>query len=88
MFDQLKKLQELKKMQDSFKEEKLTVEKKGVSVTINGNFEAEEIKLNKDLSIEEQQEVLKQCLNEAKDSIQKSLAKKMMSSGLGAGFGF
>jgi len=88
MFDQLKKLQELKKMQDSFKEERASVEKKGVSVLINGNFEVVEIKLNEDLSTEEQQEVLKQCFNEAKDNIQKSLAKKMMSSGLGSGFGF
>jgi len=75
-------------MQDSFKEERASVEKKGVSVLINGNFEVVEIKLNEDLSTEEQQEVLKQCFNEAKDNIQKSLAKKMMSSGLGSGFGF
>lgn len=82
MFDNLKKLHELKKMQDEFKKEKLTVEKNGVSVTMNGNFEVEEIKLNQGLSIEDQQNTLKQALNEARESIQKTLGQKMMSSGI------
>ena len=46
VFDQLKKIAELKKLQDSFKQEKMTVEKRGVTVTMNGNFEVEDIKLN------------------------------------------
>ena len=83
MLDQFKKLNELKKMQDSFKKEKLTVEKSGVSVTINGNMEVEEIKLNPELSVSEQQDILKKCLNEAHESIQKTLAKSLMSSGFG-----
>jgi DNA-binding protein YbaB len=83
MFDNLKKLAELKKMQDSFKKEKLTIEKNGVSVTINGNMEIEEVKLNSELSLEEQQNVVKQCFNEAKESIQKTLAKSLMGAGLG-----
>jgi len=82
MFDQFKKLAELKKMQDEFKKEKLTVEKRGVSVTINGNFEVEDIKLSTELGVEDQQGVLKQCLNEAREKIQKTLAQKMMSSGI------
>ena len=82
MFDQFKKLAELKKMQDSFKKEKLTVEKKGVLVTMNGNFEVEEIKLNPELGLEDQQNVLKEALNEARENIQKTLAKTLMNSGL------
>lgn len=81
IFDNLKKIAELKKLQDSFKKEKLTVEKNGVSVTMNGNFEVEEIKLNASLEASEQAEVLKKCLNEARESIQKKLAQSMMSSG-------
>lgn len=84
MFDNLKKLAELKKMQDSFKKERATTEKGGVSVTLNGNLEVEEIKLNPELSIEEQERILKECLNEAKENMQKNLAKSLM----GAGFGF
>jgi DNA-binding protein YbaB len=53
-----------------------------VSVTINGNLEVEEIKLSPDLGNEDQQEILKQCLNEAREKIQKTLAQKMMASGL------
>ena len=83
MFDNIKKLNELRKMQDEFKREKLTFEDRGVSVTMNGNFEVEEIKLNPELSIEDQQEVVKQCLNKVREDIQKTLAKKMMASGIG-----
>lgn len=83
MFDQLKKIQELKKIQDSFKKEKMTVEKRGVSVTLNGNFEVEDIKLSEELDLNQQAEILKQCLNEARENIQKTLAKTLMGSGLG-----
>jgi DNA-binding protein YbaB len=85
MFDQLKKIHELKKMQDAFKKEIITIEKRGVIVTMNGNMEVEEVKLNKDLNIEEQETALKQCLNEAKNEIQNKLAKIMgpMMGGLG-----
>ena len=82
MFDNFKKIAELKKMQDSFKQEKLIIEDKGVSVIMNGNFEVEEIKLNPELSIEDQQSTLKYCLNKAREDIQKTLAQKMMSSGI------
>jgi DNA-binding protein YbaB len=82
MLDQLKKIAELKKMQDSFKKEKETVEREGILVEINGNFEVENIRLNPELSMDRQQEVLKRCLNEARENIQKRLAKIMMSSGI------
>lgn len=50
---------------------------------MNGNFEVENIKLNPELSLDEQQEALKQCLNEARENIQKKLAQVMISSGIG-----
>lgn len=81
MFDQIKKLAELKKIQDSFKKELVAVEKNGIKVVMNGNFEVQEIVLNTNLSKEEQERNLVSCLNEAKDNIQKSLAKNLMSSG-------
>ena len=83
MLDQFKKIAELKKLQDSFKKEKITVEKRNVLVEMNGNFEVESIKLNPELSLPDQQETLKQCLNEAREDIQKKLAKVMMNSGIG-----
>lgn len=82
MFDQLKKIAELKKLQDSFKKEKMTVEDRGVSVTMNGNFEVEDVKLNPELNVDEQARVLKQNLNKVREDIQKNLAKMMMNSGI------
>ena len=82
MLDQFKKMAELKKLQDSFKKERITIEKRGVSVEMNGNFEVENIKLNPELGLEDQQETLKKCLNEAREDIQKRLAKSLMASGL------
>ena len=83
VFDQIKKIAELKKLQDSFKKERVIMEKRGVSVTMNGSFEIEEIKLNSELGLEDQQNVLKQCLNEAREDVQKKMAKIMMASGIG-----
>jgi DNA-binding protein YbaB len=82
IFDNLKKIAELKKLQDSFKKESATIEKNGVLVVMNGNFEVEEIKLNSELSIEVQQDALKKCLNEAREEIQKRMAKNLMNSGI------
>ena len=81
MFDNLKKMQELKKMQDGFKQERETVQKRGVSVTVNGNMEVMNITLNPTLTQREMEEVTKQCINEANKNIQKRLAKVMMASG-------
>ena len=81
VFDQLKKIAELKKLQGDLKKEKVITERDGVLVEMNGNFEIENIKLNPELSLEKQQEVLKRCINEAREDIQKKMAKMMMSSG-------
>ena len=81
MFDNLKKMAELKKMQDSFKKETVAVEKNGIKVVMNGNFEVQQISLSESLSKEEQERNLISCLNQAKDDIQKTLAKNLMSSG-------
>ncbi len=83
MFDQIKKLQQLKKLQEDFKKEKITIEKEGVSVEMNGNFEIENIKLSEQVELQKQQQILKDCINEAREKIQKNLAQKMMSSGIG-----
>jgi DNA-binding protein YbaB len=83
MFDQLKKIQELKKLQDSMKQEQETVQKKGITVTVNGTLEVERITLNPALDQSETEIALAQCINEAQKNIQKRLAKTMLASGLG-----
>ena len=73
MFDKLKQLSQLKKIQDKAKQEKAEVSENGVKVVINGNFEVEEIALNKELNSEDQAIVLKNCFNKAVKEIQTKL---------------
>jgi DNA-binding protein YbaB len=83
MFDDIKKIQELKRMQDMIKAEHETAQKKGISVTINGAMEVQSITLNPALETREAEVTLVQCINEANKNLQKKLAKLMMSSGGG-----
>lgn len=82
MFDQLKKINQLRSMQNALKKEKAVVEKNGVKIVLNGNMELEEIKLNSALEASEQERLLMQCFSEAKDQIQKAAMKNLMDSGL------
>jgi len=77
MFEKLKQLKELKDLQDKLTEEKAEVEKSGIKVVVNGKMEVEEIKLNSELNKEEQEKIIKECLNEAMKKIQIVAAKKM-----------
>jgi DNA-binding protein YbaB len=77
MFDKLKQLKQLKELRDSVSQEKVEVENKGVKVIINGKMEIEEIHLNPDLGKEEQELVLKECINQSMKKIQMLLASKM-----------
>ena len=77
MFENLKKIQQIKNLLNS---EKIEVEKNGLKVIINGKMEIEEIKLNPDLDFKTQQKILKDCLNEAIKKLQISLAQKMANN--------
>jgi len=77
MFDKLKQLKELKELRDSLSQEKEEVERKGVKVVINGEMKIEEIQLNPDLEKEEQEKILKECINEVIKKIQMVVARKM-----------
>jgi DNA-binding protein YbaB len=85
MFEKLKKLKEIKNLQDKLKEEKAEVEKSGIRVIVNGKMEIEEIQLNPEISKEEQEKIVKECLNEALKKVQMAAAKKMSQMG---DFGF
>ena len=77
MFDKLKQLKQLKEIQNSLKDERTTAERRGVAVVVNGNLKVEEIKLNPDLDKEDQEAVLKECINEAMQKMQVIAAQKM-----------
>ena len=77
MLDQLKQLQQLKKLKDVLEKERREVERDGVRVVVNGKMEIEEIQLNPQMDIEKQEKLVKDCLNEAMQQIQKEAAAKM-----------
>jgi DNA-binding protein YbaB len=77
MFDKIKQIKELKEIQSELKKEKIELEKDGVKVTLNGSLELEDIRLNPNLSIEEQEKAIKNNLNDAIRKAQLNLASKM-----------
>jgi DNA-binding protein YbaB len=79
MFDQLKQLNQLRKIKESLEKERKTVEKQGVSVTANGKMEIEDVKLNPDIDTVTQEDLIKECFNEAVREIQKEAAQKMFN---------
>lgn len=74
MFDKLK---QLKQMQEVLKKEEVEEEINGVKVLVNGKMEILEVSLNNDLSKEDQEKALKDCLNQAFSRIQSNLSSKM-----------
>ena len=77
MFNQIKQIAKLKKIKESMEKERKMIEKNGVSVVVNGKMEIEEIKLNPNLEIKTQEELIKECINNAFLEIQKEIANKM-----------
>ena len=81
MFDKFKQINQLRNIQNELQKEKIEVEKDGVKVIINGKMQVEEIKLSSDHAIEKQEEVLKDCFNDAMQKVQMVAAKKMQEMG-------
>ena len=77
MFDNLKQLAKLKELKDVLEKERKEVEKEGVKVVVNGKMEIEEIKLNPQLNTAKQEEIVKDCINQAFKEVQQEAAKKM-----------
>ncbi len=84
MLEKFKQLKELKKIQDQLTKEIVEVEKKGIKVIVNGKMEIVEILLNEELSKEEEERVLRECINEALERMKIIMAQKMQQiSGIG-----
>lgn len=77
MFDKLKQLKDLKKIQGELEHEEAEFEKNGVKVVINGKMQIKEINLNEELNKEEQEKTVKDCINEAMKKMQTIAAQKM-----------
>ncbi len=77
MFDKLKKLKEIKELKEKLAKEKIEIEEKGIKVVLNGKMEIEEIVLNQELPKEEQEKILKNCLNKGVKEIQLKIAQSI-----------
>ncbi|MCX7957299.1 MAG: hypothetical protein N2643_05380 [Endomicrobia bacterium] len=83
MFNFLKNLKELNEVNKIISSEVIEVEKEGIKVKINGKMEIEEIVLNPSISIEKQQKILKDCINDGVRKIQLKLMGKLSNKGFG-----
>ena len=83
MLDKFKQIAKLKALQDEAKKERFTVELNGVTITVSGSFNVEEVILNNELSENELAETIKNCFNQAIFKAQQGMAQKMQSMNLG-----
>ncbi|MEI6529457.1 MAG: YbaB/EbfC family nucleoid-associated protein [Candidatus Falkowbacteria bacterium] len=85
MFSKLKQFQDLrsqaKTMQSALSQESITEEKNGIKIVLNGNMEVTSITLNESLSKSSQEDVLKNCFNDAVKRAQRLMAKKLQDMG-------
>ncbi len=85
MFNKLKQFKDLrdkaKTMQSALAQETVVNEKNGVKISLNGNLEITEVKVNPELSQSALEDALKSCFNESIKKAQKIMAKKMQEMG-------
>jgi DNA-binding protein YbaB len=80
-FDQIKQIKQMKDLQEKLGQEKVTIEKEGVKVSVNGKMEVEEIILNPSIVPQDQQEIVKECVNDAMKKVQTQAAKQFLQMG-------
>ena len=78
MFEKIKQIGKIKKIQKSLGQEEIEVEKKGVQMIVNGNLKVIRIVLNPELSKEEQENALKECFNEGIEKVKASMAQEFL----------
>ena len=85
MFNKLKQFKDLrnqaKTLQNALSGESVTVDKKGVKLTMNGNMEVTELKITEELSNEDLEKVMTDLINDAIKKTQKLMAQKIQSMG-------
>ncbi len=77
MLDKIKKIKELKEIQNQLRKEKIELEDSDIKITMNGSLELEQLILNPNLDIKEQEKIIKKLFNEAVKKAQLNLASKM-----------
>lgn len=77
MFDKIKKMKQIKDLQNDLKKEKIEKNNNGIKVVVNGQLQVQDLKLNPDLEPEKQEKDLKNLINSAMRDMQMKAAKKM-----------
>ena len=78
MFDNLKQLAKMKELKAALEKERREVEKEGIRVVVNGKMEIEELSLNPQLDPAKQEELVKDCINQAIKEIQQEAVRRMV----------
>jgi DNA-binding protein YbaB len=85
MFNKLKQVRDLrsqaKTMQNALAGESVTIEKKGIKLTMNGNMEIISLEIDPSLSTDNIASNIKDVLNDAIKKTQRLMAEKMQSMG-------
>jgi len=85
MFSKLKQIKDLrsqaKTMQNALAGESVTVEKNGITITINGNLEVTAFTVAENMSPAQISSSAKEVLNEGIKKVQKIMAQKMQAMG-------
>lgn len=85
MFNKLKQFKDLrdqaKTMQNALATEKVTAEKQGVTIEMNGNMEVLSIVISQDLPKEQLAGICRDVFNDAVKKTQRVMAKKMQEMG-------
>ena len=85
MFNKLKQFKDLrgqaKNMQNMLAQEKVTVEKGGILLTMDGNQKILELKINRELSAEKIESVMSDVFEDCIKKIQRKMAEVMQKSG-------
>ncbi len=75
----MKQAKEMYRLQKELEKERIEKEENGVKVVVSGKMEVEKVELNPEITKEEQERAVKNCLNDAMKQIQTNLAQKMQS---------
>lgn len=85
MFNKLKQFKDLrsqaKTMQDTLSQETISIEKKGVKITMDGNMDVKSISTPEGLTGDKLNSALKEAINEAIKKTQRLMAQKMQEMG-------
>lgn len=85
MFNKLKQYKDLrsqaKTLQNMMSQQSVTVEKNGIRIIINGNFEITSLNILEEKNKENLEKSLTDCFNDATKKIQRVVAEKMQSMG-------